>query len=346
MAFGLVAAACGSDGGDSASSGGSDVVATTAAPATTGAPAATAAPVEDPVIVGYVLSGPTNDGGFYEDQANGTHTVAAELGYEVRIVENAFDPADQVAGMRNMANEGATLILGDGLMSDSAATVAKEFPDIEFVIITAPRFEAVDNLSAYVVSQGVPSYVMGVVAAEISETGNAGYIGGFEFSAVAETRAGFFQGFMDSGGATTADINVGDFNDVVGAKDAAAAQIANDIDVIYAFVDAGFPGVVQAVDESGTEVGLWGATVSHCPDGPDKVVGNAIANSEQVLRYLMNAFNDGALPHDNVFYGIEDPLIQHVELCPGFEEHQGLVDATTAAILSGAVVLDPAVTGG
>jgi len=231
-------------------------------------------------------------------------------------------------------------------MSDSAATVAKEFPDIEFVIITAPRFEAVDNLSAYVVSQGVPSYVMGVVAAEISETGNAGYIGGFEFSAVAETRAGFFQGFMDSGGATTADINVGDFNDVVGAKDAAAAQIANDIDVIYAFVDAGFPGVVQAVDESGTEVGLWGATVSHCSDGPDKVVGNAIANSEQVLRYLMNAFNDGALPHDNVFYGIEDPLIQHVELCPGFEEHQGLVDATTAAILSGEVVLAPAVTGG
>jgi hypothetical protein len=47
-----------------------------------------------------------------------------------------------------------------------------------------------------------------------------------------------------------------------------------------------------------------------------------------------------------VFYGIEDPLIQHVELCPGFEEHQGLVDATTAGILSGEVVLAPAVTGG
>lgn len=338
LALGLVAAACGDDDDDGAEAD--------ATPESTSTPTAEpTAPPDETVIVGYVLSGPTNDGGFYEDQANGTNNVAAELGYEVRIVENAFDPADQVAAMRNLANEGAGLILGDGLMSDSAATVAKEFPDVEFVIITAPRFEAVDNLSAYVVSQGVPSYVMGVVAAEISETGNAGYIGGFEFSAVAETRAGFFQGFTDSGGATTADINVGDFNDVVGAKDAAGAQIANGIDVIYAFVDAGFPGVVQAVEESGSDVALWGATVSHCGDGP-QVVGNAIANSEQVLRVLMNAFDDGTLPHDNVFFGIEDPLIQSVELCPGFEEHQALVDETTAAILSGEVVLDPAVTGG
>jgi hypothetical protein len=80
LAFGLIAAACGSDSGDSASSGGSSASAVTAAPATTAAPA-----VEDPVIVGYVLSGPTNDGGFYEDQANGTNNVAAELGYEVRM---------------------------------------------------------------------------------------------------------------------------------------------------------------------------------------------------------------------------------------------------------------------
>ena len=299
---------------------------------------------EGPVIIGYVLSGPTNDGGFYEDQARGTHTVAAEFGYEVRIVENAFDPADQVAGMRNLANEGASLILGDGLMSDSAATVAKEFPDIEFVIITAPRFEAVDNLSAYVVSQGVPSYVMGVVSAEFSETGSAGYVGGFEIPPTAETRAGFFQGFTDAGGTDTADSNVGDFNDAVGAKNDAAAQIANGADVIYAFVDAGFPGVVQAVEESGKTVGLWGATVSHCGDGP-QVIGNAIANSEQVLRFVVTAFTDDTLAHDNVFFGMEDPTIQYVELCDGYEEYQGIVDEVTAAILAGEVDLLPAVTG-
>ena len=301
-------------------------------------------PADEPVIIGYVLSGPTNDGGFYEDQARGTNTVAGEFGYEVRIVENAFDPADQVAGLRNLANEGATLILGDGLMSDSSATVAKEFPDIEFVIITAPRFEPVDNLSAYVVSQGVPSYVMGVVSAEFSETGSAGYVGGFEIPPTAETRAGFFQGFTDSGGSATADSNVGDFNDAVGAKNDAAAQIANGADVIYGFVDAGFPGIVQAVEESGKTIGLWGATVSHCGDGP-QVIGNAIANSEQVLRFVVTAFTDGTLAHDNVFFGMEDPSIQHVELCDGYEQYQGIVDEVTAAIIAGEVDLDPAVTG-
>ena len=205
------------------------------------APAEEEMAAEEPIIIGYVLSGPTNDGGFYEDQAKGINNVGAEFGYEVRIVENAWDPADQVAGLRNLANEGASLVLGDGVMSDSSATVAKEFPDIEFVIITAPRFEAVDNLSAYVVSQGVPSYVMGVVSAEFSESGSAGYVGGFEIPPTAETRAGFFQGFTDAGGTATADSNVGDFNDAVGAKNDAAAQIANGADVIYGFVDAGFP---------------------------------------------------------------------------------------------------------
>ncbi len=308
------------------------------------APAEEEMAADEPIIVGYVLSGPTNDGGFYEDQAKGINNVAAEFGYEVRIVENAWDPADQVAGLRNLANEGASLVLGDGVMSDSSATVAKEFPDIEFVIITAPRFEAVDNLSAYVVSQGVPSYVMGVVSAEFSESGSAGYVGGFEIPPTAETRAGFFQGFTDSGGTATADSNVGDFNDAVGAKNDAAAQIANGADVIYGFVDAGFPGIVQAVEESGKTVGLWGATVSHCPDGP-QVIGNAIANSEQVLRFVVTAFTDGTLAHDNVFFGMEDPTIQHVELCPGYEEYQGIVDEVTAAIIAGEVDLDPAVTG-
>jgi len=289
LAFGLVVAACGNEADDEEP----------AAPAEE-APAEEEMAPEEPIIIGYVLSGPTNDGGFYEDQAKGINNVGAEFGYEVRIVENAWDPADQVAGLRNLANEGASLVLGDGVMSDSSATVAKEFPDIEFVIITAPRFEAVDNLSAYVVSQGVPSYVMGVVSAEFSQTGSAGYVGGFEIPPTAETRAGFFQGFTDSGGTATADSNVGDFNDAVGAKNDAAAQIANGADVIYGFVDAGFPGIVQAVEESGKTVGLWGATVSHCVDGP-QVIGNAIANSEQVLRFVVTAFTDGTLAHDNVF---------------------------------------------
>ena len=361
LTFGLVAAACGDDDDETpapAAEAPAEEAPAEEAPAEEApaeeapaeeAPAEEAPaeemPAEEPVILGYVLSGPTNDGGFYEDQANGTHIVAAELGYEVRIVENAFDPADQVAGLRNLANEGASLILADGLMSDSSATVAKEFPDIEFVIITAPRFEAVDNLSAYVVSQGVPSYVMGVVAAEFSQTGSAGYVGGFEIPPTAETRAGFFQGFTDSGGSATAASNVGDFNDAVGAKNDAGAQIANGADVIYGFVDAGFPGIVQAVEESGKTIGLWGATVSHCGDG-SQVIGNAIANSEQVLRWVATAFRDGTLAHDNVFFGMEDPSIQYVELCPGYEQYQGIVDEVSAAIIAGEVALEPAVTGG
>jgi basic membrane protein A len=344
LAVVLVAAACGDDDADEPAAPPAPAEPVPEPPPPEPAPEPPPA-AEGPVIIGYVLSGPTNDGGFYEDQARGTNTVAGEFGYEVRIVENAFDPADQVAGMRNLANEGASLILGDGLMSDSAATVAKEFPDIEFVIITAPRFEAVDNLSAYVVSQGVPSYVMGVVSAEFSQTGSAGYVGGFEIPPTAETRAGFFQGFTDSGGTATAESNVGDFNDAVGAKNDAAAQIANGADVIYAFVDAGFPGVVQAVEESGETIGLWGATVSHCVDGP-QVIGNAIANSEQVLRFVVTAFTDGTLAHDNVFFGMEDPSIQSVELCEGYEQYQDIVDEVTAAILAGEVDLEPAVTGG
>lgn len=361
LTFGLVAAACGDDDEEApapAAEAPAEEAPAEEAPAEEApaeeapaeeAPAEEAPaeemPADEPMIIGYVLSGPTNDGGFYEDQARGTNIVAGEFGFEVRIVENAFDPADQVAGLRNLANEGASLILADGLMSDSSATVAKEFPDIEFVIITAPRFEAVDNLSAYVVSQGVPSYVMGVVSAEFSQTGSAGYVGGFEIPPTAETRAGFFQGFTDSGGSATADSNVGDFNDAVGAKNDAAAQIANGADVIYGFVDAGFPGIVQAVEESGKTIGLWGATVSHCGDGL-QVIGNAIANSEQVLRFVVTAFTDGTLAHDNVFFGMEDPTIQHVELCEGYEQYQDIVDEVSAAIIAGEVAFEPAVTGG
>ena len=59
----------------------------------------------------------------------------------------------------------------------------------------------------------------------------------------------------------------------------------------------------------------------------------------------MTAFTDGTLAHDNVFFGMDDPTIQHVELCEGYEQYQDIVDEVTAAIIAGEVDLDPAVTG-
>lgn len=123
---------------------------------------------------------------------------AADYIEEIKFVE-ATDSASFEPTIRSMCDAGYDVII-TSFNSHAAATVdlCQEYPDIKFGIIDA-GFEAEEiakypNLTEIGIERGYNSFVAGVVAASMSETGTVGFLGGADNNAVNWILAAWQQG--------------------------------------------------------------------------------------------------------------------------------------------------------
>ena len=295
-----------------------------------------------------MLTGPVNDEGYYQVVHEGLIAATDAAGAQLNLVENvAFDVQAQIDTLRNLAQEGNQLIVVDGAEGDAAAAVAPQFPDIEFVIYTAPAPEELPNLHAYLPQQGLTSFQLGTLAASLSQSGKLACLAGYDDSPSGQGCGGFELGVLtanpDAEFTTTV---VGSYSDAAAAKQAASAQIANGVDVIYVYVDSGFPGVVQTVEESGEDVLLFHQTVLRC-ELSDTLVGSSVIGTEAMQGSIVQDFLNDSLAEGTLFIGLEDAAIQRAELCPAHDTpaNQDILDVAADAILNGDVELPPEVTG-
>ena len=328
LAFTLLAASCGDGDGDS------DAADDESAPAATTAPEEPAVeePAEEPPTVGLALPTGRNDGGFSQSYYDGLLAAEEAYGLTIAVQDNAGDPEQTVDALRNLAATN-DLVIGVGAQFAEAGTiVAPEFPEVEFAIVNGQATDDA-NLHIYIVRQGVPAYPAGVIAADLTQTNKVGFIGGLEIPPTTQSADAF------SGGATsvnpeieTVSTVVGDFEDVAGAKEAAAAQIAAGADVLFAFVNSGLEGVLQAVDESGEDVKIFSVIFPQC-DRSTQLVGTATLSSFAQVDTIVSAFLAGAMPADLVLWGVEDPGIQSFVLCPDYASAD--LEAKVAELLAG-----------
>ena len=335
----LITVSCGGDDGSDQATDTVDAEPTTTEPTTT-EPATVDQEPDEPLSIGMALPTASNDGGFSQSYYMGL--LAAEEGYgvEIAIQENAGDPELTVDALRNLAAT-SDLVIGVGAQFAEAGTiVAPEFPEVEFAIVNGQNTDAT-NLHAYILRQGVPAYVAGVLAADLTQTNKVGFIGGLEIPPTTQSADAF------SGGATsvnpdieTVSTVVGDFEDVTGAKEAAAAQVASGADVIFAFVNSGLEGVLQAVDESGEDVKIFSVIFPQC-ERSAQLVGTATVSSIAQVDDIVSAFLADSMPTDLVLWGVENPDIQSFVLCGDYAsaDFEAKVADTLAGINDGTIVL-------
>ncbi len=131
-----------------------------------------------------------------------------------------------------------------------------------------------------------------------------------------------------------ASVTVGSLSDAAKAKEATSAQIANGADVIYAFQDAGLPGVLDAVKESGKTVKVFNPTTDRCDESP-ALIGYAFQDTRVMVGHILEDYKAGKLPTQPRFYALDDPSVQALKLCPGNDKYQAVVTDTTSKINSG-----------
>lgn len=304
------------------------------------APDAEATPEETAEAEGpklaLVLSGPAADQSWNQVAFDAVQELESE-GVTVAISESV-DPSDAAAVLRQYAEEGYEMIVAHSFSyQDAVFQVAEEFPDSNFAWAGG-----IDGTSTNVADYDQPfyqgAYLIGLIAAELSETGQLGALYGFDIPAchaMGEAMLAAAQEVRPD--ATLTSAAVGDWYDVAKAKEAALSQAETGVDFWIGCGQGPTLGQIEAAKEiDGVATGYVGDMTSL---GPEVIASNLLWNMKPLFDQMLADTADGTF--DNEFYalGIPDDVIQ-VAVTDDFKDAVGddvlaTIEETKEKIVSG-----------
>ena len=190
----------------------------------------------------------------------GAQKWSEETGEEFLEIELQSE-AQREQALRRFAERGANPIVMAGFaFADALGQVAADYPDTKFAIIDM----VVDapNVQSIVFNEHEGSYLVGMLAAEASESGTVGFIGGMDIPLIRKFACGYAQGVKAVNPDATIIANMtgttpAAWNDPVKGSELTKAQISQGADVIYAAAGGTGVGVLQpAADEAILSIGV------------------------------------------------------------------------------------------
>jgi basic membrane protein A and related proteins len=295
------------------------------------------------VTVGMALTGPKNDQGYNQGYYDGLLAAAKKYNLKVQVLDNVNSPQAYSTALSTLAQNNK-IVMGIGAeFAAPALTLGPQNPKVTFLIANGNMSGKAGNVFAYFVRQGAPAYPAGKVAAELTKTKKIGFIGGDNIPPTTGSRDAFIAGArsVDQSVQTSSAIT-GDFYDAAKAKQAAAAQIATGVDVIYAFLDGdAVTAVVQAAHQAGKKIAIFQPIFSRCSEFKGVDAGFAFLSSTAQVESMINDYLHHTLPSQPKYYGLENPSLQTFTLCPGFDTpaRVKLVQSTIRSINDGSIKL-------
>ncbi len=191
--------------------------------------------------------------------------------------------------MRQVAAElQPDIITGDAFGNEEAARrVALDFPEVAFVFGSGvgpaePNFSVFDNWIHE------PAYLLGMLAANLTETNKVGVVGGMPVPEVNRITNAFIAGVKDHNPEAVVYVTfINSWFDPAAAKESALAQIEQGADILYA---ERF-GVIEAAAENG----LWvfGQMTDQHELAPDYVLSSSVWNLTPTFEYLVESVSAG-----------------------------------------------------
>jgi basic membrane protein A len=153
-ALAVLAAACGSSGGDNNSN--------------------------EPFVAAWIYVGPTNDAGWTQAHDEGRLLVQKTLGNSVKTIfkQNVPEGPQTTQVINGLVNQGAKIIFATSFGFQPAVTAAaKKYPDVKFEQATGTNLGK--NLSEYFGAAEDGDYLTGMAAGAASKTGKIGFVAPF-----------------------------------------------------------------------------------------------------------------------------------------------------------------------
>jgi Uncharacterized ABC-type transport system, periplasmic component/surface lipoprotein len=293
-------AACGSSG--------SSTPAKTEDPATDDAgEGSSSAPTKDPseMKVALVMLGAISDLGWDYTAHQGLLKIEA-MGPEVSYKEKV-EMSDLEAAFRTYASEGYDVIFYATSMGEEAvATVAKDFPDVQFIVIAGNLMES--NIVSVKMADEQQGFMLGVITAMASKSGTIGFVGANEIVPVLNGLKGFEQGakYVNPDITVLSTFTGNDF-DVLLAKEVAIAMIDQGADALSSIATAGTIGVLEACVERGIYAASESAGLAE--GATDAVIASVIKDASIGYEVIFQRYLDGNLPTEILKMGANEGVV-------------------------------------
>ncbi|ANT59523.1 ABC transporter substrate-binding protein [Salipiger sp. CCB-MM3] len=229
--------------------------------------------------------------------------VAAEAAKEAGLISYSFSEntanTDYPRVMREYAESGAQLIIGEIFgVEQEAREVVLDYPETAFLMGSSfMPDEDYPNLGVFDNYIQDASYLSGIIAGAMSESGNIGMVGGFPIPEVNRLMHAFMAGVKEVKPEATFQVSfIGSWFDPPKAKETAFAMIESGADMLYA---ERF-GVSDAAQEKG--VLAIGNVIDTQADYPETVVASALWDFGPTLAAALAKVGDGSFSAEN--YGI------------------------------------------
>ncbi|EXJ22753.1 putative nucleoside ABC transporter, substrate-binding component [Alkalibacterium sp. AK22] len=306
---------------------------------------------EDTEAVDFRLAMITDEGGvddrsFNQSAWEGMQEWAENRGLSDDHIDyyQSNDAQDFIPNLNQAIAEEYDIIYGIGFaLLDAINDVAEQNPEQQFGIVD--EISEMDNVVSLTFRDHEAAFLAGVAAAETTETGRVGFIGGIEGTVIDRFEAGFRAGVAHVDEDITVDIDyAGSFTDASIGQQIAAVMFSNGADVIYHAAGAVGNGVftetrnrlesnpddelwVIGVDRDQEEEGNW--------DGGNFTLTSTIKGVGASIESSANLTIDEGFPGgENIAYGLEE---EGVDLTRGnlSDEVWDVVEEARQGILDG-----------
>ena len=269
---------------------------------------------DDTPGVALLTPGPVSDAGWNAGAYDGLMRIGDSLGLPVSH-QQTRTPAEFDEAFISYADEGYGLIFGHGFeYQDAADRVAADHPDVTFAISGGSR--PAGNVVSIVFQLNEASYLAGMAAGAVTESGIVGMVGGVEIPTAKGTFVAFEAGVRAMrGDATVLETFIGSWDDVSAAKEAAAAQLREGADVLIHNVDAASFGFFQSVREArerGRAAWAFGMNSDQNDVAPDVIVGSAVIDYPGMFLEVAERWRDGNLGDEPIYSGLEFGTVEFV----------------------------------
>ena len=270
------------------------------------------AAMADPALI-FDLGGKF-DKSFNESAHNGAQRWAEETGGSYNEVELQSE-AQREQALRRFAEAGNNPIVMVGFaFGESLGEVASDYPETKFAIIDMVVEEP--NVSSVVFNEHQGSYLVGMMAAQASESGTVGFIGGMDIPLIRKFACGYVQGVKAVNPDATVIQNMtgttpAAWNDPVKGSELTKAQISQGADVIYHAAGGTGTGVLQtAADEGVLGIGV-DSNQNHLHPGSVltsmvKRVDNAVYDAMSAGPDMETGIQVMGISNDGVSYAMDE----------------------------------------
>ncbi len=285
------------------------------------------------VKIVLLLPGQINDQGWNASNYAGVVACNEQLGTNMEYVE-AVAEADFESTFREYAERGYDIIMAAGSQFDeAAATVAASYPDTLFMLVNGSNSDGA-NLCPLFPKEYEASYLAGIIAGYLTQSGKFGMIGGDPNQAMQDLMAVYGKtavAIAKERGLADASYNLAyanSWSDIALGKQMSENMIDEGADVMFAYANELGLGVINGAIEKGAKV--VGYSSDQTTIDPATVVASinfdyATMYVWAINKWLNNDLKGNQIIEVGVAEGIYFPV--YTENCP-----QEAIDACNAGV--------------